>query len=111
MPGWIWLCMFACFIIGGILCYEEGKDVRKRKPYVREMTVCLVVCFALGMTGATYQAGRYTARQYEAKAGVTKAEYGLNRWGYRAALSGLVFIGGGTGAVAALAFDDYYMGL
>lgn len=109
MPGWIVVCLGVSCLIGFICYYEEKRQVEQR--YMKLKTACLIACLILGMTGATYQAGRYAARQYEAKAGVTRAEYRMNRWGYRAALGGFALIGGGTGAVAALAFDDYYAGL
>ena len=70
-----------------------------------------IVVGVVGLTGVTYEAGRYAARQCEVRLGLTKSEYRANGWAFRAALSGLVFAGGGTGAVVALGFDDYYMGV
>lgn len=69
-----------------------------------------IVVGAVGLMGATYQAGRYAARQCEVRLGLTKSQYRANRWTYRAVLSGLVFTGGTTGAIVAFGFDDYYMG-
>lgn len=85
------------------------------KPQVRSVTtvaaVTGIVVGAVGLMGATYQAGRYAARQCEVRLGLTKSQYRANRWTYRAALSGFVFTGGTTGAIVALGFDDYYMGV
>lgn len=85
------------------------------KPQVRSITtvaaVTGIVIGAVTLMGATYQAGRYAARQCEVRLGLTKSRYRANRWTYRAALSGLVFTGGTTGAIVALGFDDYYMGV
>ena len=64
----------------------------------------------LGAAAAAYGAGRYTARQFETKAGITKSQYRTDRWKYRGILSGLVYLCG-TGVVAALAFDDYFIGI
>ena len=84
------------------------------KPQVWSITTTAtetgIVVGAVGLMGATYQAGRYAARQCEVRLGLTKSQYRANRWTYRAALSGLVFTGGTTGAIVAFGFDDYYMG-
>ncbi len=84
------------------------------KPQVWSVTttaaVTGIVVGAVGLMGATYQAGRYAARQCEVRLGLTKSQYRANRWTYRAVLSGLVFTGGTTGAIVAFGFDDYYMG-
>lgn len=80
----------------------------------RSISVAAVVGTVAGViaiTGATYAAGRYAARQCEVRLGLSKSQYRANRWTYRAALAGAVFVGGTTGAIVALGFDDYYMGV
>lgn len=90
------------------------KELAKPQTRVGITTVAAVVGIVVGVVGlmgVTYDAGRYAARQCEVRLGLTKPMYRANRWGYRAALSGLVFVGGATGGIVALGFDDYYMGV
>ena len=86
------------------------------KPQTRSAvaTVAAVVGIVAGVVaimGATYEAGRYAARQCEVRLGLTASQYQENRWRYRLALAELVFAGGITGATVALGFDDYFMGV
>lgn len=95
---------------------DELIDKELAKPQTRAgvTTVAAVVGIVVGVVGlmgATYNAGRYAARQCEVRLGLTKSMYRANRWGYRLALSNLVFAGGVAGATVALGFDDYYMGV
>ncbi len=112
MPGWLILSVIVCMICGIIFYYDkrETKAGYIHKELKTCMIVCISVCMILGAAAAAYGAGRYTARQFETKAGITKSQYRTDRWKYRGILSGLVYLGG-TGVVAALAFDDYFIGI
>ena len=90
---------------------KELSKPQSRNPLVTIASVVGIVAGIVGTLGATYQAGRYAARQCEVRLGLTKSYYEENRWTFRAALSALVFAGGLTGASVALGFDDYFMGL
>lgn len=71
---------------------------------------CMSACIIFDAAATAYGAGRYTAREFEKKAGITKSQYRIDRWKYRGILSGLVYLGR-TGGVAALTFDNYFIGI